>query len=47
MPFHMYRQLKVYASSRWGALWRTGAMLLFAAIALSLFAAALVALVVS
>jgi hypothetical protein len=38
-PFHMYRQLKgAYALGRVGALWRTVLLLLFAVIALSLFA---------
>jgi hypothetical protein len=38
-PIHMYRQLKgAYALGRAGALWRTVLLLLFAVIALSLFA---------
>jgi hypothetical protein len=38
-PFHMYRDLKgAYELSRFGALWRTAALLLFAVIALALFA---------
>ncbi|WP_331040945.1 DUF3667 domain-containing protein [Allosphingosinicella sp.] len=38
-PVHMYRQLKgTYQLSRWSALWRTFMLLVFAAIAASLFA---------
>jgi len=38
VPWHMYRQLKgAYGLSRAGAVWRTGWMLLFAAIASGLF----------
>lgn len=38
VPVHMYRQLKgAYSLSRASALWRTGVLLIFAAIALSLF----------
>jgi hypothetical protein len=37
-PVHMYRQLRgAYALSRFSALWRTGALLLFAAIASTIF----------
>ena len=44
-PFHMYRDLKgAYGLTRFGALWRTGVLLLFTAIALSLFAMAVVVL---
>jgi hypothetical protein len=47
-PFHMYRQLKeTYALSRFAALWRTAAMLLFAAVTLALFGSALIALAMS
>ena len=39
-PFHMYRQLKeAYALSRWGALWRTSALVIFAFMAIGLFMA--------
>src|SRR5690242_10299979 len=42
-PFHMYRQLKgAYELRRWGALWRTALLTLFAFIAISLFATLLV-----
>ncbi|GAC1577712.1 MAG: DUF3667 domain-containing protein [Sphingomicrobium sp.] len=42
-PVHMYRQLKgAYALGRFGALWRTVALLLFAMIAVALFLAAMV-----
>ena len=42
-PFHMYRQLKgAYGLSRWSAIWRWVLLLTFAAIAFSLFAAAVV-----
>ena len=45
LPFHMYRQLKgTYSLCRWGALWRTATLLLFAAVALALFILAIVAL---
>jgi len=38
-PLHMYRQLRgTYALGRWGALWRTTALLVFAFFALLLFA---------
>lgn len=44
-PVHIYRQLKgAYGLSRWSALWRTFALLVFASIALSLFATLLLAL---
>jgi len=44
-PVHMYRDLKAaYGLSRFGAFWRTAVLLLFAAIALSLFAMAVVVL---
>jgi len=42
-PFHMYRQLKgAYGLSRWGAIWRTTLLTMFALIVISLFAALLV-----
>ncbi|WP_195908675.1 hypothetical protein [Novosphingobium sp. Gsoil 351] len=48
VPLHMYRQLReTYATSRGGALARTTALSLFAAISLLLFALALVALTLS
>lgn len=44
-PFHMYRDLKeAYALSRFGALWRTVALLIFAVIALALFAMTVIVL---
>ena len=44
-PVHMYRDLKgAYGLGRFGALWRTLALLLFAAIALALFAMAVIVL---
>ncbi len=44
-PFHMYRQLReTYALSRFGAWWRTWFLSLFAVMALSFFAVALVML---
>ncbi|HEU4696365.1 MAG TPA: hypothetical protein VFR92_05330, partial [Sphingomicrobium sp.] len=44
-PFHMYRDLKgAYGLSRFGALWRTALLLLFAVIALSLFAMTVIVL---
>lgn len=47
-PFHIYRQLRdAYVLSRRSALWRTAAMIVFSAIGISLFAAALLALVIS
>ena len=43
-PFHMYRQLRgAYGIGRWSGIWRTAALLLFAAIALSIFAGVIVA----
>ena len=48
MPFHMYRQLKgAYSLGSGGALWRTALLLMFALVALTLFALAVVALGVS
>lgn len=45
-PLHVYRQLKgAYGLTRGGALWRTVAVLWFAGVALSLFAAAVISLV--
>jgi len=44
-PFHMYRQLKgTYALSRFGAIWRTVLLTMFAFVAISLFVITLVAL---
>ena len=44
-PFHMYRQLRgTYGTSRAGSAWRTAALLIFASIALMLFAAAILVL---
>jgi hypothetical protein len=44
-PFHMYRQLRgTYSLGRWGALWRTSALIVFAWIAVGLFASLLVTL---
>jgi hypothetical protein len=44
-PVHMYRQLRgAYALGRWGGLWRTAALTIFAFIAISLFVSLLVAL---
>lgn len=44
-PIHMYRQIRgTYSVGRWGALWRTIALTLFAFIAIGLFASLLVAL---
>lgn len=44
-PFHMYRQLRdAYGLSRFGALWRTVLLTLFALVVVSLFAAVLVGL---
>jgi hypothetical protein len=44
-PVHMYRDLKgAYGLSRFGALWRTTLLLLFAVIALSLFAMTVIVL---
>ena len=45
LPVHIYRQLKgAYALRRFGALWRTVLLLIFAVIALSLFAMAVIVL---
>ena len=42
-PFHMYRQLRgTYRLTRWGAIWRTSLLTIFAIIVVSLFAALLV-----
>ncbi len=42
-PVHMYRQLRgAYGVSRWGAIWRTMALTIFAFIAISLFVSLLV-----
>jgi hypothetical protein len=44
-PVHIYRQLRgAYGVSRFGAAWRTVALLLFATVALALFLMLLVAL---
>ena len=44
-PVHMYRQLRgTYALGRYGTLWRTMALTIFAFIAISLFASLLVGL---
>ena len=44
-PIHMYRQLRgAYALSRWSALWRTVALIVFSGIAIGLFMMLLVAL---
>ncbi len=44
-PFHMYRQLRgTYSVGKWGALWRTMALTIFAFIAISLFTSLLVAI---
>lgn len=44
-PVHMYRQLRgAYGISNRGAIWRTGLLIIFAFIAISLFASLLVAL---
>lgn len=44
-PIHMYRQLRgAYQLSRWSALWRTAALLVFASIAAGLFMLLLLAL---
>jgi hypothetical protein len=44
-PFHMYVQVRrTYGLGRWGALWRTVMLLLFANIVIGLFAALLIAL---
>jgi len=42
-PFHMYRQLKgAYGLGRWGAIWRTSLLTIFAMIVIALFSAVLV-----
>jgi hypothetical protein len=44
-PIHMYRQLRgTYSVGRFGAVWRTIALTIFAFIAISLFASLLVGL---
>jgi hypothetical protein len=44
-PFHIYRQLKgAYGLNRWGALWRTTLLTIFALVVVFLFAAVLVGL---
>lgn len=44
-PIHMYRQLRgTYAVGKWGGIWRTMALTIFAFIAISLFTSLLVAL---
>ena len=44
-PFHMYRQLRgTYSLTKGGALWRTILLVIFAFIAISLFASLLFAL---
>ena len=44
-PIHMYRQLRgTYALGRWGAVWRTMALTIFAFIAIGLFGSLLVTL---
>jgi hypothetical protein len=44
-PVHMYRQLRgAYGLTRFGAVWRTAALIVFAAVALMLFLALLLAL---
>jgi len=44
-PVHMYRQLRgTYGVGKWGALWRTSALTIFAFIAIGLFASLLVTL---
>lgn len=44
-PIHMYKQLKyTYGLTRFGATWRTFVLLIFASIALSLFASAILAM---
>ena len=45
VPWHMYRQLRgSYELRRFSALWRTFLLLVFATVAISLFAAGLIAL---
>lgn len=42
-PFHIYRQLKgAYALGRWGALWRTSLLTIFAIMVVAIFAALVV-----
>ncbi|HKP34911.1 MAG TPA: DUF3667 domain-containing protein [Sphingomicrobium sp.] len=44
-PIHMYRQLRgAYGVSRWGAVWRTSVLTVFASMAIGLFASLLVGL---
>jgi hypothetical protein len=44
-PIHMYRQLKgTYGLGKWSAVWRAGALTIFAFIAISLFGSLLVAI---
>jgi hypothetical protein len=44
-PIHMYRQLRgAYGVGRWGAVWRTSTLTIFAFIAIGLFSSLLVAL---
>jgi hypothetical protein len=44
-PLHMYRQLRgAYQLGRWSAIWRTGALLVFAFTAIILFLLLLLAL---
>ncbi len=44
-PFHIYRQLKgAYGLNRWGALWRTTLLTIFALVVVFLFAAVIVGL---
>ena len=48
VPFHMYRQLRgTYGLGRFGAIWRTCALMIFAFIALTLFAVTILGLSVS
>ncbi len=47
-PFHMYRQLKeTYSLSRFGALWRMSALMLFALVAMLLFIAVMLTMVMA
>jgi hypothetical protein len=42
-PIHMYRQLRgAYGLGKWGAVWRTMGLTIFAFMAISLFASLLV-----
>jgi hypothetical protein len=44
-PVHMYRQLRgAYAVGKWGAIWRTSVLTIFAFIAIGLFSSLLVTL---